>query len=342
MRTVFHARPVNPPFGDPAVYVELADEKRAMLFDCGELTGMSPREILRVSDLFVSHTHMDHWVGFDRVLRVCVGRDKSLRLFGPAGFIEQVSCKARAYTWNLVDRFDAVFRMVVVELHEGGAVRLARLSSDGGFVPDAVVESECPDGVLLDEPRLEVRATVLDHRTPCLAYCLSEKGHIGVRKNDVEGLGLRVGPWLQELKRAVRAGVPGDTVFRAWWQEKDGTLVERFVPMRSLLACLQFSPGQRLGYVVDARFDERNCARIVSLVEGADVLFIETPFLHREADHAFERYHLTAHQAGLLARRAGVGRIVPFHFSPRHENEADALRAESQHAFEHGSLRPGA
>jgi ribonuclease Z len=48
--------------------------------------------------VFVSHAHMDHFAGFDRLLRVTLGRDKSIALFGPAGFIDRVEHKLAGYT----------------------------------------------------------------------------------------------------------------------------------------------------------------------------------------------------------------------------------------------------
>ena len=50
-------------------------------------------------------------------------------------------------------------------------------------------------------------------------------------------------------------------------------------------------------------------------------------------DQATRRYHLTARQAGWLARDAGVRRLVPFHFSPKHSEEADRLVQEAMEAF---------
>ena len=105
MRPKFHPSLVNDRFGDPALFIDFLQERRAILFDLGDIHTLSPRQILRLSDVFVSHTHIDHFIGFDRLLRVLVGRDREVRLYGPTGFIDRVEAKLAAYTWDLVDRF---------------------------------------------------------------------------------------------------------------------------------------------------------------------------------------------------------------------------------------------
>jgi ribonuclease Z len=82
MRPIFHAELVNATFGDPGVYIDLKFERRAILFDIGNISVLPTRKLLRVSDVFVSHTHMDHFCGLDHLLRVCLGRDTGVRLYG--------------------------------------------------------------------------------------------------------------------------------------------------------------------------------------------------------------------------------------------------------------------
>jgi ribonuclease BN (tRNA processing enzyme) len=76
MRPLLHPSLVNGRTGDPALYIETLFEKRAILFDLGDITALSPRKVQRLEHIFVSHAHIDHFVGFDHLLRLLVGREK--------------------------------------------------------------------------------------------------------------------------------------------------------------------------------------------------------------------------------------------------------------------------
>ena len=46
---------INGQTGDPALYIETLFEQRAILFDLGDITSLSPRKTQRFEHVFVSH-----------------------------------------------------------------------------------------------------------------------------------------------------------------------------------------------------------------------------------------------------------------------------------------------
>jgi len=321
------------------VLVEFLFERRALLLDIGDLTGLAQRRMLRVSHAFVSHAHMDHFAGFERLLRTCFGRPAPLHLFGPEGFIDRVAAKLGGYTWNLAPGYANDFVVTATALSADGTARRAAFHSRRAFAREGEETVAVPDGVLLEEAGVRVRAAVLDHGDiPCLAFAVEEPAHVNVWKPRLEELGLTTGPWLRDLKAVVLRGDPDDTPMTAA-VPGGGTRVLPLGVLRG--AALSVVPGQRIAYVVDAAFTPGNAERIVELARGADVLFIETPFLDADASIAGARNHLTAGQAGRLAAAAGVGRIVPFHYSPRYAGREEELAREAQAAFRTASVRVG-
>ena len=53
MSHLFEARLVNDTFGDPGIYLDFRDCRRALLFDIGDVTALPPRKLMRVSHVFV-------------------------------------------------------------------------------------------------------------------------------------------------------------------------------------------------------------------------------------------------------------------------------------------------
>ncbi len=323
MKSSFLPRLVNDVFSDPVVWVRFRHRRRGLLFDLGTIDALSNRSLLALSEVFVSHCHMDHFYGFDRLLRVILARTERLRLFGPPGFIERVWHRLQGYLWNLVGDYP---RDQWIEVAEWDGARLvwSRFSLRSAFQLIERWGEDCRDGVLWREPGFRVRAALLDHGTPVLAFALEEDQHVNVWKSRLDALRLLPGPWLQCLKDAVLAGEDPHTPIEVLLP--DGV---RHYPLGWLSEqVLQVVPGMRLAYVVDCRDSSANGERIVDLARGADYLFIETPFLAKEAAMAAAKAHLTARRAGELAREAGVARVVPMHVSRRHEGEAERIYAE--------------
>ena len=333
MRALFEVALVNDAFGDPGLYVDFRDERRALLFDLGDISVLPPRKLMRLSHIFVTHTHMDHFSGFDHLLRVVLGRKAQVVLFGGPDFVAQVDHKLRAYTWNVVHRYEVELVIDVHEVGIGGRGQRARFSSRRRFEREPCASFELCDDVVHEETRFRVRGRFVDHDIACLAYAIEEKAHVNVGKDRVTALGLATGSWLRELKQAVLTGAPGETPIVVRWRDRQGEhAVTRQVSELSQLI-LDVVPGQRMGYVTDLRYTEANVQTLSQLLAGVDVLFIESVFLDEDVEHAARKNHLTARQAGEIARHVAAKRVVPFHFSPRYEERAAALIGEVQAAW---------
>jgi ribonuclease Z len=317
---------VNEPFSDPGLFIDFRFGRRALLFDLGDLTPLSPRQLLRVTHAFVSHTHMDHFAGFDRLLRVCLHRTTPLHLIGPAGFVDRVEHKLRAYTLNLLDTESVDFVIVVAEFRGAGFNRVCEFRAREAFRRCEMPPVRLSPGLLLDEEEFRVQGTVLDHGIPCLAFAFEEKLRVNVWREGLKRLGLPVGPWLREARYAVRQGAPNHSQICV----RDGLAIS-LGDLKQY--ALRTARGQKIAYVVDLAYDAQNIENVVALARDADQLFIEAPFLDVDVNIAAERRHLTARQAGQIAKRARVARLIPLHFSARYRDRADELTREAEEAF---------
>ncbi len=300
---------------------------RAFLIDLGRIDRTSATTLLRIERVFVSHTHMDHFMGFDQLLRVFLARDTTLRLYGPEGIADCVQGKLHGYTWNLTDEYQ--FAIEVTEI--GATLTSWRFAANTKFTREPLGSPRPFDGVVFADKVCTVSAAPLDHRVVSMAYAVTEHAHMNVRPDALERSGVRPGPWLNQLKTALRAGTtdarievaPGD--------------VRTVAALRDEL--LTVTPGQKIAYTVDTLFSPSNAEKIVRLAADADVFYCESPFLDGDIDQASRRYHLTAGQAGALARAARAKRLHVFHFSPRYEGRYGELVSEAHAEYSGGRMQ---
>ncbi len=166
-----------------------------------------------------------------------------------------------------------------------------------------------PDDRLDDAGRLgawRLQTAPLEHRVPTVGYRL------------VEDDGTTMLP-----DRLAAAGVTGPDVGTL---QREGSL--RGVRLQDVSAP---RPGQRVAFVLDTA----PCAGAEVLADRADLLVCEATYLHRDAALAREHRHLTARQAGRLAREAGARRLVLLHFSQRYPDLAPFVE---EAGAEHGDV----
>jgi ribonuclease Z len=327
MRGLFHPAFLHGATGDPGAWIDLPDEGRALLLDVPSITHVPHRKLLRVAHAVVTHTHMDHYVGFDHLLRIALRRDDTLTVTGPEGFLASVRGKVSAYTWNLIATYP--IRLRVQEI-AGGLLKTEEYSAASRMRPVRLPEALFK-GTVHAERAFRVDVAVLDHGLPVLGVAVREVEHLAVDRDRLERTGFTPGPWLAELKDAIRRAAPDDTPITAW--RADGAQVA--LPLGALAPDLvRRGPGQAIAYLTDLAATDSNLERAEELARGVDLLLCEAAFLDADRDLAAERRHLTARQAGELARRAGARRLAVFHISPRYEGREAEVVDEAARAFE--------
>ena len=326
MRTLLHPALVHPAGSDPGLWIDLPDEGRALLFDLPALEHLPPRKLARVAHVVVTHMHMDHFVGFDHLLRSALRREEPLTITGPSGFLASVRGRIGAYTWNLIESYPLRLRVQEVT---GGRIRAEEYGGWSSMRGVAGGEREF-GGTVHAERAFRVDVVELDHGIPVLGVAVREVEHLAINRDRLEREGLVPGEWLGELKDAVRRGAERDTPIEV--EQGDGGRSTR--PLGALAdAIVVRGRGQVIVYLTDLVGSEANLERAAALAHDADLLVCEAVFLDEDRSLAAARKHLTARQAGELARRAGARRLAVFHFSSRYQGREAELMREASEAF---------
>ncbi|MFH7594942.1 ribonuclease Z [Streptomyces racemochromogenes] len=166
-------------------------------------------------------------------------------------------------------------------------------------------EPVADDGVLAHGPSYVLEARRLSHPVESFGYRLTEPD------------GRRMRPEL-----LARYGIKGPDVGRI---QREGRLGEV-----TLEEVSEHRAGQRFAFVMDTRL----CPGVTELAEGCDMLVIESTFLGADAALAEDHGHLTAGQAAVVARDAGVRHLVLTHFSQRYSDPSEFEREARGAGFE--------
>lgn len=311
---------VNGVFGDPLLHIRMRQRKRSLLFDLGEAGRLPARIAHQVSDVFISHTHIDHVGGFLWLLRSRIGYFPECRMFGPPGLAEHIAGFIRGVKWDRVG--DRGPRFVIAELSQGRLERF--LIETGRKNIERLNTFDISDGVILDEPEFLVRAVTLDHGMPVLAFSFEPARQINIRKDRLIDLGLSPGPWLGGFKsRVFKEDMDAEI-------KMPGGKIKTVAEIVKELAII--SPGRKLAYATDLADTAKNRDSLIKLSTGASALFLEAGFTNDDANQAEATQHLTTRACGEIATAARVERLIPFHFSKRYEKELGKVYDEVKSA----------
>jgi ribonuclease Z len=163
---------------------------------------------------------------------------------------------------------------------------------------------ECPvtgAGIVFSDSRISIEALPLDHIVETFGYRIREKDTYTLIPEEMEKAGIRKES-AGRLKAEGRITVNGREV--------------QISEVGRLLT------GQIFAFIMDTR----PCRAAYDLAADADLCLMEATYLSDKEKLAFDYGHLTAGQAGMIARDARVKRLVLSHYSQRYESTDLFLR----------------
>ena len=123
-------RLVNGSTGDPMLYVDYPGRDDALLFDAGENAALEVDRLADLEAVFITHHHVDHFIGLDRIVRANIDADKTVSIFGPEGTIRKVYDRIKSYEYQYFP-----FQKIVLRINEilPGRIRWALLECTRRF-----------------------------------------------------------------------------------------------------------------------------------------------------------------------------------------------------------------
>jgi ribonuclease Z len=321
-RTISELRLVNGSTGDPVLFIDYPGKDDAFLFDSGELGGLDLKRLADLEAVFITHHHIDHFVGFDRIIRANLDRDKDLHIYGPVGTIPRLYARIKSYE---IQHF--AFQKVRFHVHEllpPGRQRLAILECSKKFPEPEVAETAWKEPIAYEHADVMVEAAPTDHTAPGLAYALVERtGYHPDPARLATGI-LRPGPWVPAVLEKLRAGEPPGTVL-----EIDGG--------RFTLGALEWyfakSRGSRVAYVTDTAWSDAVRPGLLRLANRAQRLYCDCYYAAAQIKEANRHRHMTATQAAEFAAAAKVEQLILMHFGPRYAGRYQELVDEARMIF---------
>ncbi|MCX7991457.1 MAG: hypothetical protein N2999_05425 [Proteobacteria bacterium] len=325
MKALFKPQLVNKPYEDPLLYIDLFGRKESFIVDLGDISKLSNRKILRISRCFITHTHIDHFFGFDGLLRTSLGKKDTIFFYGPKGIIENIKGKLKGYNFNLIKEYP--INISVYEIRKDKILKCL-FSAERGFKASDIEEDEWINNIIYEDNELFVKALLLNHKIPVLCYLFEEKKRLNINKDGLNKLGVITGPWLTELKRLY---LDEDKDSELEVPTKEG--LKKFKSSYLFEKLLIIKDGEKIFYLTDIKFSLNTLRKIKSFVQWPDLFYCEAFFTGADEERAKDRYHLTSKQTNFIAKSIGAKKLIIFHFSPRYKGNFKKIYHEALEGF---------
>ena len=304
------------PDEDICLLFKVANHHWNYLCECGEASELTVKECQNTHAIFISHTHIDHFINFDRVLRHQIGIQRRVVICGPEGISAQVQAKIKGYCWNLIEEGSVIYE--IREIISFTDIQIYELKP-----PDWELKKigQITDGFLFQNDKFVTRFTLLDHKIPTIAYHFKAHDSINIH---LENSGFEGGRWINDLKEA-------------FLQKETERIIEvqnNTYQAGELFHLIKKNRGETFGIIMDHAASPENHRRIQSLFQDCDKVFIECFYQAADKEMAAANFHSYSTESARIMRESAVKLAIPVHFSRRYEaKDLEIIKAEFQKEF---------
>jgi ribonuclease Z len=164
--------------------------------------------------------------------------------------------------------------------------------------------------MIYEDSQITVTTVILNHRIPCCGFLFREKGKmLSLNKDTIAEDKVPV-----EAYFFLKSGKDFTDENGRLYRFQDYTLPQ--------------GHSRSYAFCSDTRYD----LRVAEQIKYVDLLYHEATFLHELLDRAEKTAHSTAKEAGIIAKIAGVKKLLIGHFSVRY-NDMEPLLNEAKTEF---------
>ncbi len=288
---------------DISILIKLDNYSFNFICECGDASGLTVKECQNTEAIFISHTHIDHFINFDFILRHQIGIGRRIIICGPEGITQQVQSKIKGYQWNLIEENSITYE--IREIKKNGQVEIAEINPPHWEI--IALENKHPDTLYKNE-KFTVDFAILDHKTDSIAYLFKEDDTV---KIDISKSEFKGGQWVRELKNAYEEGNESSLI----------KIEDQDFKAEELFFMLETKKGDSLGVIMDHAAHPANHAKIKSLFQDCNQAFIECFYKAEDKEFAQLNYHSYSEESAKIMKACNVQKAIPVHFSRKYKEE---------------------
>jgi ribonuclease Z len=176
---------------------------------------------------------------------------------------------------------------------------------------------EINSGKVFEDENILIGASQMSHGIPSLAYYISLKDKLRLDKNKLKKLKVPNSPILKQLLKGKNIKLNKKTI-----NANQVTYKEK---------------GKKVSFILDTLMNNN----AIKIAKDSDLLITESSFLENSekgAKLAKDYKHLTAKQAGTIAKKSKSKKLILTHISQRYHHDAQSLKEEAKSIFKNTEI----